>query len=102
MMDLENEESRTVTELRALSGLLKSPSYSRSLHRSAVAMVLFLSVERWVFPPRCFSTGISRDENGSFSDVLESFLADMREDIPDTGMYAINNELCRVKDYLPT
>ena len=93
-----NEESRTVTELKALSGLLKSPSYSRSLHRSAVAMVLFLSVERWVFPPRCFSTGISRDENGSFSDVLDSFLADMREDNSDTGMRSSCVESIHVED----
>ncbi|KAN0085218.1 hypothetical protein V8E54_001685 [Elaphomyces granulatus] len=83
MMNLENDES-TVTELKALSGLLKSPHYSHFLHRSTVAMILFLSLERWAFPPRCFSTGISPDQNGSFSSVLKSFLADIREDTPNT------------------
>ncbi|KAE8356068.1 hypothetical protein BDV28DRAFT_145567 [Aspergillus coremiiformis] len=86
MVDLEDTvgEENTSSQLVILMSLIQSPSYSKAFHRSAVAMVVFLSLERWAFSPRNISVSISPREDqscdSSFNQIFQWLLSDVQND----------------------
>ncbi|OOO04986.1 hypothetical protein OAory_01113230 [Aspergillus oryzae] len=75
-----HQDESSALQLTMLLSLIRSSSYSKALYRSSVAMIVFLSFERWAFSPRNISASISPDENVAFKSIFQWLLSDIKMD----------------------
>ncbi|KAE8140865.1 hypothetical protein BDV38DRAFT_279841 [Aspergillus pseudotamarii] len=88
-----HQDESSAPQLSMLLSLIRSSSYSKALYRSSVAMIVFLTFERWAFSPRNISASIAPDENVAFKSIFQRFLSNIEIDHPSD-----QDTMARLKD----